>query len=68
MYYLKQPKIRNNLLIMCLCWLTCSLNNTLISFLLKYFPGNIFLNGFMSCTSELVGTFVSGLAMLFYSP
>jgi hypothetical protein len=67
-YYLKQRKILINLVIMCMAWLTCSLNNTLISFLLKYFPGNIFLNGFMSCTSELVGTFMSGLAMIFYSP
>jgi len=49
---------------MTLNWLTCSLNNTMISFLLKYFPGNIYFNGFMSCLSEVVGTFVSGLLLL----
>ena len=45
---------------MCICWLTCSLCNTMISFLLKYFPGNINVNGFMGFSSELIGTVVSG--------
>jgi hypothetical protein len=53
---------------MTLNWLTCSLNNTMISFLLKYFPGNIYFNGFMSCLSEVIGTFVSGLLLLSYTP
>ena len=65
-FFIKQRTIQINLAIMCLSWLTCSLNNTLISFLLKYMPGNIFFNGFMSCTSELVGTFITGIAMLYY--
>lgn len=53
---------------MCLTWLTCSLNNILVSFLLKYFPGNIYVNGFMSCTSEFCGTVASGLALTVMDP
>jgi len=49
---------------MCLAWLTCSLNSTLISFLLKYFPGNIFLNGLISCMAELAGSVISGFALM----
>ena len=67
-YFLGQHKIQVNLAIMTLNWLTCALNNTMISFLLKYFPGNIYFNGFMSCLSEVLGTFVSGLLMLHYTP
>jgi hypothetical protein len=65
-YYFRQKKIQINLAVMTLSWLTCSLNNTLISFLLKYMPGELFFNGFMSCSSELVGTFVSGVALMKY--
>ena len=67
-HFLGQRPIQINLAVMCLTWLTCSLNQTLIAFLLKYFPGNIYLNGFMSCTSEMVGAICSGFALLKWSP
>lgn len=44
---------------MILSWLTCSLNFTMISFMLKYFPGDIFFNGLMSCSSELLAYWLS---------
>lgn len=47
-------------------WMTCSLNYTLISFLLKYFPGSINFNSMMSATSELVGTMASGLMLIWF--
>ena len=51
---------------MTISWLTCSLCFTLIGFLLKYFPGNIFFNGLMSCCSELAGFTSAGIAYARY--
>jgi hypothetical protein len=33
----------------------------MLSFLLKYLPGNIYVNGLMSSSSEITGYLVSGL-------
>ena len=60
-YYLSIPSIRRNLAIMMLCWLTASFNYFMLSFLIKYFPGNIFANGMMSSISEMSGDLTIGL-------
>ena len=60
-YYLKIPSIRINLAIMMLCWLTACFNYFMLSFLIKYFPGNIYANGLMSSASEMSGDLLMGL-------
>lgn len=60
-YYLTIPSIRRNLTIMMLCWLTASFNYFMLSFLIKYFPGNIYANGLMSSISEMSGDLTIGL-------
>jgi hypothetical protein len=51
---------------MSICWLTCSLNYNLITFLLKYFPGSMNFNSLMNAASELIGTVASGFLMLLF--
>jgi len=46
---------------MSMCWLTASFNYYLISFLLKYFPGNINYNSMLSVVSEILAMILSGL-------
>ena len=60
-HFLGNHTIKINLSIMCLAWLTCSLNSTLISFLLKYFPGNMYVNGSVSAISEIIATGLAGV-------
>jgi hypothetical protein len=60
-YFLKQPKIRQNLGVMTVVWLTSSFNYYLVSYLLKYFPGSIFVNSAISACSELISLGVSGI-------
>lgn len=45
---------------MCLIWVTVSFNWYMVAFLLKYFPGNIYINGIFSTTSEILGFAFSG--------
>jgi hypothetical protein len=60
-YYLSITSIRINIVIMMLCWISACFNYFMLSFLIKYFPGNIYANGLMSSTSEITGYLVSGL-------
>jgi hypothetical protein len=53
--------IKINIAIMLLLWLTACFNYYMLSFLLKYLPGNIYVNGLMSSSSEITGYLVSGL-------
>ena len=46
---------------MSLSWSTASFNYYMISFLLKYFPGDIYLNGLMSSASEITAYAVGGI-------
>ena len=55
------PSIRNNLMIMTLCWLTCAFDFYLVNFYVKYFPGNIYLNQLTKVVSELAGFICAGL-------
>ena len=42
-------------------WITVSFNYYMLSFLLKYFPGNIFINGMANSLSELFSNIISGM-------
>jgi len=42
-------------------WLASAFNYYLIAFLLKYFPGNVFINSVVSSISELVACVVAGV-------
>ena len=48
---------------MCVFWTVSSFNYYIISFYLKYIPGNIFVNTSLSCTAEVLAYVVSGVAM-----
>ncbi|MFN9899618.1 MAG: hypothetical protein ACK55Z_12690, partial [bacterium] len=52
--------IRINLLVLALIWVTCAFNHTVLTFRLKYFPGNIYWNGLLSGISDVIGTIISG--------
>jgi hypothetical protein len=60
-FFLKQPEIRHNLAVMAVIWLTCSFNYYLVSYLLKYFPGSIYMNSAISVCSELMSLACSGV-------
>jgi Na+/melibiose symporter-like transporter len=49
-----------NLFMMIMLWSVSSLDYYLISFLLKYVPGNIYMNTFVSTSSEIVATMLAG--------
>lgn len=53
---------------MSMCWLTASFNYYLISFLLKYFPGNINYNSMLSVFSEILAMILSGLFFVNFGP
>lgn len=62
MYFLKQPRILLNLILMAYLWTAASVTYFLVGYLLKYLPGGIFLNTYSSSGSELVAYIVGGLA------
>ena len=59
--FLKNPAIRTNLLVMTLCWSSGSFNSFLISFMLKYFPGDIYVNTLASASSDIAAAALSGI-------
>ena len=59
-YFMSQPEIRMNVILMSICWMTCSFDYYMVSFLLKYFPGNIYINSIMSTLSESVAYILGG--------
>ena len=61
MYFLKQRTIVINLIVMSLIWLTWSFNYFLLNFQMKYLPGNINVNMFVSFAAELLSYVVSGI-------
>ena len=60
-FFMSQPDIRLNIILMSLCWLTTSFNYYMVGFLLKYFPGSIYVNGSISALSEVAATLSAGL-------
>lgn len=59
-YFLSQPEIRVNLIVMAVGWFASSFDYYMISFSLKYFPGNVFLNCAVSSLSEAVACVLAG--------
>jgi len=59
-YYLSQPDILINLIVMSFGWLASSFNYYMIAFLLKYFPGNVFINSVASSLSETAANILAG--------
>ena len=61
MSFLQQPAIRRNLGVMAICFTTFSFNYYMVSFLLKYFPGNMFVNSAVSSLSDVSGNILGGI-------
>ena len=61
MYYLRQPVVLRNLLIVSFTLMATSFNYYMISFLIKYFPGSIYVNSMVSSVSELVAYALGGV-------
>jgi len=60
-FYLSQPDILINVIVMSLSWLASSFNYYMVAFLLKYFPGNVFINSVVSSLSEAFATALAGV-------
>jgi hypothetical protein len=62
MFYLRQPIVRKNLLVMTYMWAMASFSYYMIVFYLKYLPGDIYSNTFASsgtdCCSVVFGGFL----------
>ena len=63
MYYLKQPKLLINLIIMCIVWLTTSFGYYLILSLINTFE-SVYITGFVSSFSEMVAYILAGMFYL----
>ena len=61
MFYLKQRDIQVNLLVMTYMWGTVSFTYYLISFQLKYLPGDVYNNSMASSGSELLAYILGGI-------
>lgn len=57
-----------NLMLMIVLWSVASLDYYLISFMLKYVPGNVYINASVSTISEIVGTMISGFVYKVLGP
>ena len=58
--FCKQPKLLFLLILFAAFWTTSSFDYYLITFLLKYIPGNIYVNTTVSCLSEITANLISG--------
>lgn len=59
-YYLRQPEILRNVILMSFSWLASSFNYYMVVFLLKYFPGNVYVNSAVSSLSECAACVLAG--------
>ena len=50
-----------NVILMSTCWLAASFNYYMVAFLLKYFPGNVYVNSSFSTISEVIAYFLIGI-------
>jgi len=48
---------------MCVFWTVSSFNYYIITFYLKYIPGNVYVNTTLSCTAEVIAYLFSGYIM-----
>lgn len=61
------PVLKKNLIASCCTWLFASFNFYMITFYLKYFPGNIFVNSLTFAASDSAAQFTSGIILQFVS-
>ena len=57
----REVKLRGNLIGCVLLWSMCSFNFYMLTFFMKYFPGNIFENSLCFAFSDLIAFTLSGL-------
>mmetsp|Transcript_38691 Transcript_38691/g.28051 ORF Transcript_38691/g.28051 Transcript_38691/m.28051 type:complete len:212 (+) Transcript_38691:929-1564(+) len=60
-YFLRQRTITCNLVALSYIWLSISFNFYLISFQMKYFPGNLFTNTYAAGIADLLGYLFGGV-------
>jgi hypothetical protein len=58
---MSQTEIRQNVVIMAFNWFTSAFNYYMIGFLMKYFPGNVFINSATSSLSEVAACVLAGV-------
>lgn len=63
----KNRWLRINLICSCMVWLHGSFNFYMITFYLKYFPGNIFVNAMSFASADLMAYASSGVVLKFFS-
>ena len=61
--FANQPGLMYTLVLFAAFWTTSSFNYYLLTFLLKYIPGDIFVNTAVSCSSEIVANLTSGFVV-----
>ena len=61
--FCKSKAMLLNLILMTVFWTTSSLNYFIITFYLKYIPGNIYTNTSLACIAEIVAYIVIGFIM-----
>ena len=59
----REVKLRSNLIGCVLLWSMCSFNFYMLTFFMKYFPGNIFENSLCFAFSDLIAFTLSGLVI-----
>lgn len=58
--------LKTNLVCSCMCWLHGSFNFYLITFYLKKFPGNIYINSMCFAMADLLAYMSSGIVLKFF--
>ena len=61
------PLLKRNLIGSCSVWLISSFNFYLITFYLKYFPGNVYVNSLCFAFADVLAFLGSGLLMKYYT-
>lgn len=56
----RQRTLRRNIILLSVEWAVCSFNFYLLSFLLKYIHGNIYVNSIVSSVADMIAYSVSG--------
>mmetsp|Transcript_16361 Transcript_16361/g.27665 ORF Transcript_16361/g.27665 Transcript_16361/m.27665 type:complete len:111 (-) Transcript_16361:385-717(-) len=60
---LNDPQLKVNLVCSCFIWLLSSFNFYLITFYLKYFPGNVFVNSLCFAGADMIAFISSGVIL-----
>lgn len=63
----KNRQLKINLICSCMVWLHGSFNFYMLTFYLKYFPGNIFVNAMSFAAADLIAYSCSGIVLKLFS-